>query len=128
MIKFSNSKRDFKGSKRVIPGGVNSPVRAHKAVGSEPLFIARAKGAYIYDVDGNRYIDYVLSWGPMILGHANSKVLRPVASALKLGTSFGAPTEKETELARLIVTAYQSIDKVRLTSSGTETVILTIFV
>lgn len=86
----------------------------------EPLFIKRAKGAYIYDIDGNRYIDYVLSWGPMILGHADERILKPVARALKQGTSFGAPTKRETELAQLIAKIYPSIEKVRLTSSGTE--------
>lgn len=95
-------------------------MRAFGAVGMEPLFIERAKGAYIYDVDGNKYIDYVLSWGPMILGHADSRVLGPVAKVLKQGTSFGAPTKRETELARLINRVYPSIEKARLTSSGTE--------
>ena len=114
------SKEYFRQAKKLIPGGVNSPVRAFKAVGMEPLFIDRAKGAYIYDVDGNRYVDYVLSWGPMILGHADERVLKPVARVLKKGTSFGAPTKKEIELAQLIAKIYPSIEKVRLTSSGTE--------
>ena len=117
---FKKSKEYFRRAKEFIPGGVNSPVRAFKAVGMEPLFIDRAKGAYIYDVDGNKYIDYVLSWGPMILGHADERVLKPVARALKKGTSFGAPTKKETELAQLIAKIYPSIEKVRFTSSGTE--------
>lgn len=117
---FKKSKEYFCQAKKFIPGGVNSPVRAFKAVGMEPLFIDRAKGAYIYDVDGNKYIDYVLSWGPMILGHADGRILKPVAGALKKGTSFGAPTRKETELAQLIAKIYPSIEKVRLTSSGTE--------
>lgn len=119
-IILKKSKAYFKQAKRFIPGGVNSPVRAFKAVGMEPLFIERAKGAYIYDVDGNKYIDYVLSWGPMILGHADTRVLKPVARVLKQGTSFGAPTKKETELAQLINKIYPSIEKVRFTSSGTE--------
>ena len=118
--KFRKSREFFRQAKKFIPGGVNSPVRAFKAVGMEPLFIDRAKGAYIYDVDGNKYIDYVLSWGPMILGHADERVLRPVTGALKKGTSFGAPTKKETELAQLITEIYPSVEKVRLTSSGTE--------
>ncbi len=119
-VNFRKSKEYFRQAKKFIPGGVNSPVRAFKAVGMEPLFIDRAKGAYIYDVDGNKYIDYVLSWGPMILGHADERILRSVAGALKKGTSFGAPTGKETELAQLIAKIYPSIEKVRLTSSGTE--------
>lgn len=117
---FKRSKEYFRKAKKFIPGGVNSPVRAFKAVGMEPLFIDRAKGAYIYDADGNKYIDYVLSWGPMILGHADERVLKPVARALKKGTSFGAPTKRETDLAQLIAKIYPSIEKVRLTSSGTE--------
>jgi len=117
---FKKSKEYFRQAKEFIPGGVNSPVRAFKAVGMEPLFIDKAKGAYIYDVDGNKYIDYVLSWGPMILGHADERALKPVARALKNGTSFGAPTKRETDLARLIAKIYPSIEKVRLTSSGTE--------
>ncbi len=119
-IKFKKSEEYFRLAKKFIPGGVNSPVRAFKAVGMTPLFIDRAKGAYVYDVDGNKCIDYVLSWGPMILGHADRRVLKPVAAALKKGTSFGAPTKREIELARLVAKAYPSIEKVRLTSSGTE--------
>ncbi len=117
---FTKSKQYFRQAKKVIPGGVNSPVRAFKAVGMDPLFIEKAKGAYIYDVDGNKYIDYVLSWGPMILGHADERILKPVIKVLKKGTSFGAPTKREVELARLIAEIYPSIQKVRLTSSGTE--------
>ncbi len=119
-MKHAKSKKYFKEAKKVIPGGVNSPVRAFKAVGGCPVFIDKAKGAYIYDVDGNKYIDYVLSWGPMILGHANDKILKPVSRLLKNGTSFGAPTRREVELAQLVAKAYPSIEKVRLTSSGTE--------
>lgn len=117
---FKKSKACFSEAKKFIPGGVNSPVRAFKAVGMGPLFIERAKGAYIYDADGNKYIDYVLSWGPMILGHADKRVIRAVTAAAKKGTSFGAPTKREVELARLITGAYPSIERVRLTSSGTE--------
>lgn len=119
-MKFNNSKASFRSAKAFIPGGVNSPVRAFKAVGMDPLFIKKARAASIYDEDGNKYIDYVLSWGPMILGHADEMVLRAVAKVLKHGTSYGAPTKRETELARLIVSIYPSIEKVRLTSSGTE--------
>jgi glutamate-1-semialdehyde 2,1-aminomutase len=117
---FKKSREYFKRAKKLIPGGVNSPVRAFKAVGMEPLFIDRGRGARIYDVDGNSYIDYVLSWGPMILGHADQEVLKSVAGVLKKGTSFGAPTKREVELAQLIAGIYPSIEKVRLTSSGTE--------
>lgn len=117
---FKKSKACFKLAKKFIPGGVNSPVRAFGAVGMGPLFIKKAKGAYIYDVDNNKYLDYVLSWGPMILGHADKTVIKAVKRALEKGTSFGAPTEKETELAQLINKIYPSIEKVRLTSSGTE--------
>ena len=110
----------FKLAKKFIPGGVNSPVRAFKAVGASPLFISRGDGACIYDADGNRYIDYVMSWGPLILGHADKKILKQVSGALKRGTSYGAPTNQEVELARLVIDIYPSIEKVRLTSSGTE--------
>lgn len=120
MSRLKNSKKYFAEALKVIPGGVNSPVRAFGAVGGEPIFIERGKGAYIWDVDGNKYIDYVLSWGPMILGHADNGVLKQVAKTLKNGTSFGAPTKKETDLARLISEIYPSIEKVRLVSSGTE--------
>jgi len=92
----------FELAQTVIPGGVNSPVRAFKAVGGEPIFIDRAKGAYLYDADHKKYIDYVLSWGPMILGHAHDDVLNAVIEKAKFGLSFGAPTEVETELAQLV--------------------------
>jgi len=104
----------------VIPGGVNSPVRAFKAVGGNPLFITRAKGSKIYDVDGNGYIDYVLSWGPMILGHAHPRVVNALKAAVEKGTSYGAPTALETELAELVIRAYPSMEKVRMVNSGTE--------
>ncbi len=119
-MKTEKSKEYFKQAKKFIPGGVNSPVRAFGAVGGHPLFIDRGKGAYIWDVDGNKYIDYVGSWGPMILGHADEKVISSAAKILKKGTSFGAPTKREVELASLITDIYSSIEKVRLTSSGTE--------
>ncbi|HXX57385.1 MAG TPA: glutamate-1-semialdehyde 2,1-aminomutase [Thermodesulfovibrionales bacterium] len=116
----TKSRELFKKAFRLIPGGVNSPVRAFKAVGGNPLFIKSAKGSKIYDADGNGYIDYVLSWGPMILGHAHPAVVKALKSAIERGTSFGAPTELEIELAELIVKAYPSVEKVRMTSSGTE--------
>jgi len=110
----------FELAQTVIPGGVNSPVRAFKAVGGEPIFIDRAKGAYLYDADHKKYIDYVLSWGPMILGHAHDDVLNAVIEKAKFGLSFGAPTEVETELAQLVCSLVTSIEKIRFVSSGTE--------
>jgi glutamate-1-semialdehyde 2,1-aminomutase len=103
-----------------MPGGVNSPARAFGGVGGEPIFFARGQGAYLYDLDGNRYIDYIGSWGPMILGHAHPAVVEAVERALRCGTSFGAPTEAESELAELVCEAVPSIEKVRLVNSGTE--------
>ncbi len=114
------SKAYFSQSQKVIPGGVNSPVRACKSVGCDPVFIDRALGPYIFDVDGNSYVDYVCSWGPMILGHAHSEVAAAVAEALDGGTSFGAPTWREVALAEKIVKLVPSIEQVRLVSSGTE--------
>ncbi len=114
------SKRLFEEAREIIPGGVNSPVRAYKAVGGNPLFIKRAKGSRIYDVDGNEYIDYVLSWGPMILGHAHPGVTRALKKAIDSGTSYGAPTPVEIELAGMIINAYPSIEKIRMVNSGTE--------
>ncbi len=110
----------FTEAQRYIPGGVNSPVRAFRAVGGTPRFIARAVGAKIYDVDGREYIDYVASWGPMILGHAHPQVVRAVQQAAERGTSYGAPTEAEVTLARMLCEAFPSIELVRLVSSGTE--------
>ena len=110
----------FARAQRYIPGGVNSPVRAFRAVGGEPIFIERAKGPYLYDTEGKRYVDYVLSWGPMILGHADDDVLDAVIAQAKRGLSFGAPTEIETELAELVCSLIPSIDKIRFVSSGTE--------
>jgi glutamate-1-semialdehyde 2,1-aminomutase len=112
----------FEEAQKYIPGGVNSPVRAFRAVGQTPAFIERAKGAYIYDADGNKYIDYVCSWGPCILGHADDRVINAVKSACDNGLTFGAPTEKETVLAKLITDAVPAVEKVRLVSSGTEAV------
>jgi glutamate-1-semialdehyde 2,1-aminomutase len=103
-----------------MPGGVNSPARAFGGVGGEPLFFDRGQGAYLFDVDGNRYIDYIGSWGPMILGHAHPRVVEAIEKAARRGTSFGAPTEAESDLAELVIEAVPSIEKVRLVSSGTE--------
>lgn len=110
----------FEQAQKVIPGGVNSPVRAFKAVGGDPIFIDRAKGPYIFDNNGKRYVDYVLSWGPMILGHADKDVLDAVSKQMQNGLSFGAPTEIETELASLVCDIMPGMDKIRFVSSGTE--------
>ncbi|MFY9557272.1 MAG: glutamate-1-semialdehyde 2,1-aminomutase [Blastocatellia bacterium] len=120
--KLSTTRSDelFDRAQRVIPGGVNSPVRAFRAVGRAPLFISKAEGAHITDVDGNTFIDYVGSWGPMIAGHAHPLVIDAIREAALRGTSFGAPTELEIELATEISNAFPSIERVRLTSSGTE--------
>ena len=118
--------RLFEQAKKVIPGGVNSPVRAFGAVGAKPIFIEKAKGVYLHDADGNRYIDYCLSWGPMILGHARKDVLDEVRKVMAKGTSFGIPTELETRLAGMIVRAIGTVEKVRLVSSGTEAVMTAI--
>jgi len=117
---YTRSESLFERSQRVIPGGVNSPVRAARSVGTFPLFIARAEGSKIVDVDGQVYIDYVGSWGPMILGHAHPQILEALNRAAGLGTSYGAPTEAEVLLAEKIVASVPSVEKVRLVSSGTE--------
>jgi glutamate-1-semialdehyde 2,1-aminomutase len=114
------SKEAFARAGRVIPGGVNSPARAFGAVGGQPLFIARGEGAFLYDVDGNSYVDYIGSWGPLILGHAHPRVSTAVTEAVRRGLSFGAPTEAESVLAEMIVAAVPSIEMVRMVSSGTE--------
>jgi glutamate-1-semialdehyde 2,1-aminomutase len=116
----TKSSAAFRAAKQRIPGGVNSPVRAFGSVGGTPRFIQRGKGCRIWDIDDNEYIDYVGSWGPLILGHAEPKVLRAVRAALARGTSFGAPTEAETDLARAIRRALPSVEMVRMVSSGTE--------
>ena len=110
----------FQEAQRYIPGGVNSPVRACGSVGYDPVFINRASGSKVYDADGREYIDYIGSWGPMILGHACPAVVAAIKQAAGRGTSYGAPTEREIEMARLIVDAIPSIDMVRMVSSGTE--------
>ena len=117
---MSESHRLFTDAQAVIPGGVNSPVRAFKSVGTDPVFISSASGSKIVDVDNNSYIDYVGSWGPMIVGHANEEVLEAVFEAARKGTSFGAPTERETILAHMVIDAVPSIEKVRMVNSGTE--------
>lgn len=119
-MKTGKSDKLFKKAKSLIPGGVNSPVRAFKAVGGDPLFIKKARGAYIWDADGNKYIDYVGSWGPMILGHAHPRITRAIQRAVKGGTSFGAPTELEVKVAELICRLVPSMEMVRMVNSGTE--------
>jgi glutamate-1-semialdehyde 2,1-aminomutase len=116
----SRSQAAFARARQVMPGGVNSPARAFGAVGGSPIFIRCAAGAYLYDIDGNRYIDYIGSWGPMILGHGHPEVVAALEQAVKRGTSYGAPTEAESELAERIIDAVASVEKVRLVSSGTE--------
>jgi glutamate-1-semialdehyde 2,1-aminomutase len=117
---ISRSKKIFARALRIIPGGVNSPVRAWHSVGGSPLFISRAKGSYIFDADNRRYIDFVGSWGPLILGHADASVIRAIARRAANGTSYGAPTLGEVELAELVSQFVPSIEKLRLVSSGTE--------
>lgn len=117
---YQRSSALFAEAKKYIPGGVNSPVRAFKAVGGDPIFVKSAKGAYLYDEDGNKLIDYIASWGPMILGHAHDPVVNAVIDKTKKGTSFGMPTEIETELAQLAVSMVPNIDKIRFVNSGTE--------
>jgi glutamate-1-semialdehyde 2,1-aminomutase len=116
----SKSQAAFERAKRVIPGGVNSPVRAFRSVGGTPVFVRDAAGAVFTDLDGNAYIDYVMSWGPLILGHANPTVVAAVQAAAAHGTSYGAPTEAESELAELVITMVPSVERVRFCSSGTE--------
>ena len=117
---YQRSSQLFAEAEEVIPGGVNSPVRAFKSVGGTPIFAKSAKGAYVYDEDGNRFIDYINSWGPMVLGHAYEPVVNAVIEKAKLGTSFGMPTELETEIAKLAVSMVANIDKIRFVNSGTE--------
>ena len=120
VMKHEQSHEAYGQACRVMPGGVNSPARAFGGVGGEPIFFKRGEGAYLHDLDGNRYVDYVGSWGPMILGHAHPTVVEAVEAALRRGTSFGAPTLAETELAALVIAAVPSVEKVRLVNSGTE--------
>ncbi|MEE3245141.1 MAG: glutamate-1-semialdehyde 2,1-aminomutase, partial [Bacteroidota bacterium] len=117
---YKRSSALFAEAQEVIPGGVNSPVRAFKAVGGDPIFVKEAKGAYLFDEDGNKLIDYINSWGPMILGHAYQPVVDAVIERTKKGTSFGTPTELETEIAKLAVKMVPGVDKIRFVNSGTE--------
>jgi len=119
-LKLSRSQALYAEAQQLLPGGVNSPVRAFRAVGGEPVFLDHASGPYLYDVDGNRYLDYVQSWGPMILGHTHPAVLQAVVNASMRGFSFGAPTAAESELARLVIESVPSIEMVRFVNSGTE--------
>ncbi|MBC6368799.1 glutamate-1-semialdehyde 2,1-aminomutase [Algoriphagus sp. AK58] len=125
-MQISESKRLFAHAKNFIPGGVNSPVRAFRAVGGDPIFIERADGAFLYDEDGNSYIELINSWGPMILGHNHPMIREAVIKAMENGTSFGAPTAREVEIAELIVSMVPSVEKVRMVNSGTEATMSTI--
>src|SRR5215213_8854451 len=117
---INKSKELFERAQQSIPGGVNSPVRAFKSVGGTPLFISKAKGAYLYDADSNRYIDYIASWGPMILGHAYESVIKAIQEHAVYSTSYGAPTELEVKMAELIKSMVPNVDLIRMVSSGTE--------
>lgn len=119
-MNYQRSSALFQEAQNYIPGGVNSPVRAFKSVGGTPVFMQRAQGAYLYDEDGKEYVDYINSWGPMILGHTHPKVLESVTQQLKKGFSYGTPTELETEIAKLIVENVPNVDKIRMVNSGTE--------
>ena len=119
-MNLERSMQLYNTAKDVIPGGVNSPARSWGAVGGNPLFLTRGSGSRVWDADGNEYIDYVCSWGPLILGHANEQVIAAITQAAADGTSFGAPTERENEIAQLVVDAYESIEMVRFVNSGTE--------
>lgn len=120
MSKLQRSKQLFKEARSYLPGGVDSPVRSFKAVGGAPVFIVKGKGSKIYDADGNEYIDYISSWGPLILGHAHSAVNAALRKSIENGTSFGAATELETRLARMICEAMPSVEMIRFVNSGTE--------
>jgi len=117
---FEKSQELFERAQRSIPGGVNSPVRAFKSVGGTPVFIEKAKGTYLFDADGNKYIDYIASWGPMILGHAYEPVVKAIQEKASGSTSFGAPTELEIKMAELIISMVPNVDQIRMVSSGTE--------
>jgi glutamate-1-semialdehyde 2,1-aminomutase len=119
-MQYQRSSKLFAEAEKVIPGGVNSPVRAFRGVGGTPVFVKSAKGAYLFDEDGNKLIDYINSWGPMILGHAHEPVVRAITDRVKLGTSFGMPTQLETQIAELAVSMVPNIDKIRFVNSGTE--------
>src|SRR5438105_14193832 len=117
---YTRSQQLFERAQLSIPGGVNSPVRAYRSVGGTPPFIERGEGSHIFDADDNEYIDYIGSWGPLILGHRPPEVLQALSNVLEVGTSFGAPTECEVEIAELITKLVPSVEKVRLVNSGTE--------
>ena len=117
---YENSKRLFERAQKFIPGGVNSPVRAFRSVGGTPIFIKKAKGTYLYDADGKRYIDYIASWGPMIMGHAYEPVIKAIQEKVADSTSYGAPTELETEMAELIISMVPNVNLIRMVNSGTE--------
>ena len=119
-MNISTSQSLFTRAQKSIPGGVNSPVRAFKSVGGNPIFIQKAKGAYLYDADGNQYIDYIASWGPMILGHAYEPVVKAIQEKAVFSTSYGAPTELEIDMAELIISMVPNVDLIRMVSSGTE--------
>src|SRR5438876_9885268 len=118
-LKIEKSKREFERAKALFPGGVNSPVRAFRGVGGEPLFIKKGERARLYDEDGNSYIDYVLSWGPLLAGHAHPKILQAIQEAAALGTSFGAPTVRESALAETVPALVPSMPKPPLVNAGT---------
>src|ERR1700722_7618571 len=122
MLKRKKSEKLFKEAKTYFPGGVNSPVRAFKSVGGTPIFMEKGKGSHIWDADGNKYIDYCCSWGPLILGHSNQHVVKKLKRTIDNGTSFGAPTRLENELAALILKHNKYIEKIRFVVSGTEAV------
>ena len=120
MNKINKSRVLFKEAQKHMPGGVNSPVRAFKNINGNPIFFKKALGPYVYDVDNNKYIDYIGSWGPMIMGHSHPKIIKAITKQLQLGTSYGAPTSIESETAKLIKECFPSIQKVRMVNSGTE--------
>ena len=120
MKKIDKSKALFEEAKDLMPGGVNSPVRAFKNIGGSPIFFKSGKGAYIYDEDGNEYIDFIGSWGPLIMGHTHPKIVHAIKNQLEAGTSFGSPTKIESNVATLIKKCLPSIDKIRMVNSGTE--------
>ena len=120
MRSYEKSKQAFQEAQTLMPGGVNSPVRAFKSVNMDPIFMEKGKGSKIYDIDGNEYIDYVLSWGPLILGHSNDQVVESLKKMTELGTSFGSPTLMENKLANLVIERVPSVEMIRMVSSGTE--------
>ncbi|MDF2536156.1 MAG: hemL2, partial [Bacillales bacterium] len=120
MRSYEKSKAAFAESVQLLPGGVNSPVRAFRSVQMDPVFMEKGKGSKIYDIDGNEYIDYVLSWGPLIIGHTNEKVVKAIQKTAESGTSFGAPSEIESVMAKLVMERVPSIEMIRMVSSGTE--------